>query len=111
MSPTSPSFVTLNDQLNKAHDRIRQLEAREVELLARIASAIRANIAASRDDDTDLAGSVSLPSSRSAANRFSADFDVPGTATVRGTMTFDVLCSPELGSSATFGVKSPLPRW
>ena len=47
MSPTSPSFVTLNDQLNKAHHRIRQLEAREVELLARIAS-LRANIAASR---------------------------------------------------------------
>ncbi len=36
MSPTSPTFVALNDQLNKAHRRIRELEARELELVARI---------------------------------------------------------------------------
>ena len=35
MSPTTPTFVTLNDQLNKAHHRIRELQARETELLAR----------------------------------------------------------------------------
>jgi len=34
MSPTAPTFGTLNDQLNKAHHRIRELEARETELLA-----------------------------------------------------------------------------
>ena len=34
MSPTTPTFGTLNDQLNKAHNRIRELEARETELLA-----------------------------------------------------------------------------
>jgi hypothetical protein len=34
MSPTAPTFVTLNDRLNKAHHRIRELEARETELLA-----------------------------------------------------------------------------
>ena len=34
MSPTTPTFGTLNDQLNKAHSRIRELEARETELLA-----------------------------------------------------------------------------
>ena len=34
MSPTAPTFVTLNDRLNKAHRRIRELEARETELLA-----------------------------------------------------------------------------
>jgi hypothetical protein len=34
MSPTAPTFVTLNDRLNKAHHRIRELEARENELLA-----------------------------------------------------------------------------
>jgi hypothetical protein len=34
VSPTSPTFGTLNDQLNKAHHRIRELEARETELLA-----------------------------------------------------------------------------
>ena len=34
MSPTAPTFVTLNDQLNKAHQRIRELQARETELLA-----------------------------------------------------------------------------
>ena len=34
VSPTSPTFTTLNDQLNKSHRRIRELEARETELLA-----------------------------------------------------------------------------
>ena len=34
MSPTAPTFGTLNDQLNKAHHRIRELKARETELLA-----------------------------------------------------------------------------
>lgn len=33
MSPTAPTIVTLNDQLNKAHRRIRELQARETELL------------------------------------------------------------------------------
>ena len=36
MSPTAPTFVALNDQLNKAHHRIRELEAGEAELLAQI---------------------------------------------------------------------------
>jgi hypothetical protein len=35
VSPTSPTFVALNAQLNKAHHRIRELEARETELLAK----------------------------------------------------------------------------
>jgi hypothetical protein len=35
MSPTGPTFFTLNNQLTKAHRRIRDLEARETELLAR----------------------------------------------------------------------------
>ena len=34
MSPTAPTLVTLNDLLNKAHRRIRELQARETELLA-----------------------------------------------------------------------------
>jgi hypothetical protein len=34
VSPTAPTFVTLNDLLNKAHRRIRELQARETELLA-----------------------------------------------------------------------------
>lgn len=34
MSPTAPTFVTLNDRLNQAHRRIRELKARETELLA-----------------------------------------------------------------------------
>src|SRR3954453_9952910 len=33
-SPTAPTFVTLNDQLNRAHRRIRELKSREIELLA-----------------------------------------------------------------------------
>ena len=34
MSPTAPTFATLNDELNKAHRRIRELQARETEVLA-----------------------------------------------------------------------------
>ena len=34
MSPTAPTFATLNDELNKAHRRIRELLAREAALLA-----------------------------------------------------------------------------
>jgi hypothetical protein len=34
VSPTSPTIVTLNDRLNKAHRRIRELQSRETELLA-----------------------------------------------------------------------------
>ena len=34
MSPTAPTIVRLNDQLNKAHRQIRELQARETELLA-----------------------------------------------------------------------------
>ena len=34
MSPTATTLVTLDDQLSKAHRRIRELQARETELLA-----------------------------------------------------------------------------
>jgi predicted transcriptional regulator len=34
VSPTAPTIVTLNDQLNRAHRRIRELQSREIELLA-----------------------------------------------------------------------------
>ena len=44
MSPTSPTYVALTDQLNKAHHRIRQLAIRETELIAQI-EALRAVIA------------------------------------------------------------------
>jgi hypothetical protein len=36
MSPTTPTFATLNNRLNKAHHRIRELEARETELLGQV---------------------------------------------------------------------------
>jgi hypothetical protein len=35
MSPAAPTFVILNARLIKAHHRIRELEARESELVAR----------------------------------------------------------------------------
>ena len=50
MSPTAPTFATLNDQLNKAHRRIRELEARETELLAHTRT-LRAAITALTHDD------------------------------------------------------------
>ncbi len=36
MSPSIPTLRALNSRLNKAHRRIRELEAREAELLAQI---------------------------------------------------------------------------
>ena len=36
MSPTAPTIGTLNDRLNNAHRRIRELQAHETELLAQI---------------------------------------------------------------------------
>ena len=36
MSPTAPTIVTLNGQLIKAHRQIRELQARETELLTQI---------------------------------------------------------------------------
>jgi hypothetical protein len=33
VSPTATTLVTLDDQLSKAHRRIRELQARETELL------------------------------------------------------------------------------
>ena len=50
MSPTAPTFVTLNDQLNKAHRRIRELQARETELLAQNRT-LRAVITELTDED------------------------------------------------------------
>ena len=43
MSPTALTFVTLNAQLNNAYRRIRELEAREFELLAQIEALHTAN--------------------------------------------------------------------
>jgi hypothetical protein len=34
VSPTAPTFITLHKRLNKAHRRIRELEAREADLIA-----------------------------------------------------------------------------
>ena len=54
MSPTAPTFVTLNDRLNKAHRRIRELQARETELLAHNRT-LHAVITALTDKDTRTA--------------------------------------------------------
>ena len=50
MSPTAPTLVTLNDRLNKAHRRIRELQARETELLAQNRT-LHAVITELTDDD------------------------------------------------------------
>jgi hypothetical protein len=61
VSPTAPTFVTLNDRLTKAHRRIRELEARETELLAHNRT-LRAVIEelANKDDSRTAAELVSL---------------------------------------------------
>ena len=60
MSPTAPTFGTLNDQLNKAHHRIRELEARETELLAqnRILCAVITEL--THDDHARTAADLTL---------------------------------------------------
>ena len=50
MSPTAPTFATLNSQLNAAHRRIREVEARESELAARNRT-LSAVIDELKDDD------------------------------------------------------------
>ena len=35
MSPTSPTYTALYDRLRRAHRRIRELEARQAELITR----------------------------------------------------------------------------
>ena len=57
MSPTAPTFVTLNDRLNKAHRRIRELQARETELLAQNRT-LHAVITELTDKDTRTAAEL-----------------------------------------------------
>jgi hypothetical protein len=57
VSPTAPTLVTLNDQLNKAHRRIRELQARETELLAQNRT-LHAVITALTDKDTRTAAEL-----------------------------------------------------
>lgn len=54
MSPTAPTVVTLNDQLNTAYQRIREREAREFELLAQN-EALHAAIGHDGDQSADWA--------------------------------------------------------
>jgi hypothetical protein len=57
VSPTAPTFVTLNDRLNKAHRRIRELQARETELLAQTRT-LHAVITELTDKDTRTAAEL-----------------------------------------------------
>ena len=71
MSPTAPTIVTLNDQLNKAHRRIRELQARETELLAQNRT-LHAVITELTDKDT-----------RTAAELCSSPLTMPSSCDVR----------------------------
>ena len=57
MSPTAPTLATLNDRLNKAHRRIRELQARETELLAQNRT-LHAVITELTDKDTRTAAEL-----------------------------------------------------
>ena len=59
MSPTPPTFVALNGQLKKAHIRIRELEARETDLLAQN-SALWAVITELTHEDHPMHAAVAL---------------------------------------------------
>jgi hypothetical protein len=81
VSPTAPTFGTLNDQLNKAHHRIRELEARETELLAHN-RALRAAIPEVTHDDVPRTASGLTSSSDDDSDGFGIG-DHPGTAPSR----------------------------
>jgi hypothetical protein len=58
VSPTAPTIVTLNAQLTNAYRRIRELEAREFELLAQN-EALHAASGHDNDHDNGLAPPLS----------------------------------------------------
>jgi hypothetical protein len=62
VSPTAPTFGILNDRLANAHRRIRELEARETELLAHN-STLRAVIdeLTDKDHSRSAAELISMP--------------------------------------------------
>jgi hypothetical protein len=82
VSPTAPTFGTLNDRLTKAHRRIRELEARETELLAHN-RALRAVIEelTNKDDSRTAAELVSLSNEAIDGSGIS---DPPGKHTSHG---------------------------
>ena len=69
VSPTAPTFVTLNEQLNKAHRRIRELEARVTDLLA-YNQTLRAAITALTRDDQPRTAAALTSSSNDASDGF-----------------------------------------
>ena len=91
MSPTAPTFATLNDQLNKAHRRIRELQARETDLLAQNRT-LHAVITELTDDDA-----------RTAAELCSRPLPTPSSRDVR--VGIGKQASQRLGTAA----QSPTP--
>ena len=91
MSPTAPTLVTLNDRLNKAHQRIRELQARETELLTQNRT-LHAVITELTDEDA-----------RTAAELCSSPLPAPSSSDVRVGM--GVHASQRLGTAA----QSPTP--
>jgi hypothetical protein len=72
VSPIAPTLVTLNDRLNKAHQRIRELQARETVLLAQNRT-LHAVITELTDKDARTAAelcSSPLPTPSSSDGRF-----------------------------------------
>jgi hypothetical protein len=63
VSPTAPTFGTLNDQLNNAYRQIRELEARKTELLAQNRALCVVITALTHDDHARTAAELTPASS------------------------------------------------
>lgn len=103
MSPTAPTFATLNDELNKAHRRIRELQARQTELLAHNRT-LRAVITEMTHDDDPRTAAEVTSSSNDGSNGFGIG-DHPGKHTHQrlGPQSQKPAKPPELASASGTG--------
>jgi hypothetical protein len=105
VSPTSPTFVALNNQLNKAHHRIRELEAGEAELLAQIR--ILCAVITELTHEVHARSAVELSSSTVQTSSPDDDSGRFGIGNHVGTHTTQRARPPAAHSQATAGRPAP----
>jgi hypothetical protein len=103
VSPTAPTFVTLNDQLTKAHRRIRELEARENELLAHNTTLCAAIEELTQDDHPRTAAEVTSSSNDGSDGLGIADHPGKHTHQRLGPQTQKSAVNPATTSAAATG--------
>jgi hypothetical protein len=104
MSPTSPTFITLNGQLIKAHQQIRELEAGGAELLAQIR--ILCAVIADLTHEIHTRSTVELPSTTVPTSTLDSDRD----RRVANGDHADTSHTPQYGCPAAADSQSTRPR-